>query len=266
MESEKVNISFHFYPEQFGGDDSANLKSDAKLHSGSDNSKKNVTLNGVLKRTIDIVGSLAALVLFSPLFLVIPILIKLTSKGPVLFKKPRVGKYGREFNFLKFRSMYTGNDYGIHQEYIRNLIDNKVDEKESNGVYKIVNDPRVTPLGRFLRKTSLDELPQFINVLKGDMSLVGPRPPLAYEVAMYQLWHRRRVNELKPGITGIWQVYGRSRTTFDEMVRLDLQYLRKQSLWLDLKLIIMTPFPCSLGVGLIDCLVVGCELCVVCSR
>jgi lipopolysaccharide/colanic/teichoic acid biosynthesis glycosyltransferase len=109
------------------------------------------------------------------------------------------------------------------------------------GIYKIVNDPRVTPLGRFLRRSSLDELPQFFNVLKGDMSLVGPRPPLPYEFERYFTWHRRRVLEIKPGITGLWQICGRSKTSFDEMVRLDLRYAREWSLWLDLKILLETP-------------------------
>ena len=113
----------------------------------------------------------------------------------------------------------------------------------------MTNDPRVTPLGRFLRKTSLDELPQFINVLKGDMSLVGPRPPIPYEFENYDTWHRRRVLEAKPGITGLWQVMGRSRTTFDEMVRLDLQYIRDQSFWLDLKILVKTPVAVLSGSG-----------------
>jgi lipopolysaccharide/colanic/teichoic acid biosynthesis glycosyltransferase len=116
-------------------------------------------------------------------------------------------------------------------------------------IYKIVNDPRVTPIGRVLRRSSLDELPQFFNVLKGDMSLVGPRPPLPYEFERYSAWHRRRVLEVKPGLTGLWQVYGRSRTNFDEMVRLDLQYARQWSLWLDLKILLKTPVVVIFGTG-----------------
>jgi len=140
--------------------------------------------------------------------------------------------------------MYANNDLKIHQEFMKRVIsgapDGKVDG--SNGpVYKMTNDPRVTKIGRMLRRTSFDELPQFFNVLKGEMSLVGPRPPLAYEYEEYDVWHRRRVLEAKPGITGLWQVKGRSRVRFDDMVRLDLQYARGWSLWLDLQILFATP-------------------------
>jgi lipopolysaccharide/colanic/teichoic acid biosynthesis glycosyltransferase len=201
----------------------------------------------ILKRGLDIAGSLFALTLFMPLFLVLAILVKLTSRGPILFCQKRVGRYGKEFNFYKFRTMYTGNDPRIHQEYVTKLIAG--DLNESSGVYKIVNDPRITPVGRFLRKSSLDELPQFFNILKNDMSLVGPRPPLPYEFERYQTWHKRRVLELKPGLTGLWQVEGRSRTTFDEMVRMDLRYAIERSLWVDVKIILQTPSAMFSGRG-----------------
>ncbi|MEM5790415.1 MAG: sugar transferase, partial [Syntrophobacteraceae bacterium] len=200
-----------------------------------------------VKRDIDIFGSIFALFLFAPVFLIIAALIKATSEGPVLFKQRRVGQCGKAFTFLKFRSMYINNDPTIHKEYVKNLIRSS----ESNGengkandekVFKIQNDPRVTSIGRFIRKTSLDELPQFINVLKGEMSLVGPRPPIPYELENYEVWHRRRILDMKPGLTGLWQVTGRSRTSFDEMVRLDLYYLRHWSLWLDFKILIQTPW------------------------
>lgn len=189
---------------------------------------------------------LAALIAGLPLFLIIAAAIKLNSKGPVFFRQQRIGQYGKAFTFLKFRSMYTNNDPAIHQEYVKNLICTS-DSVSGNGcsqkkeVFKIQDDPRVTKVGRFIRKTSLDELPQFINVLKGEMSLVGPRPPIPYEFESYDIWHRRRVLDMKPGITGVWQVEGRSRTTFNEMVRLDLYYLTNWSIWLDLKLLIRTP-------------------------
>jgi lipopolysaccharide/colanic/teichoic acid biosynthesis glycosyltransferase len=144
--------------------------------------------------------------------------------------------------------MAANNDPSIHREYVHNLIARKQEARdggiipEGNGVFKITNDARVTTIGKFLRRTSLDELPQFINVLKGEMSLVGPRPPIPYELEKYEVWHLRRVLEVKPGISGLWQVMGRSRTTFDEMVRLDLKYLREQSLWLDLKILLQTPW------------------------
>jgi exopolysaccharide biosynthesis polyprenyl glycosylphosphotransferase len=207
-----------------------------------------------MKRIIDIAGSLAGLVLFSPFFLVIPLLIKATSRGPVLFRQQRVGLYGKKFMFLKFRTMYVGNDSRVHEEYIKKLIAGKIDAESGDGasqkpVYKITNDKRVTPIGEFLRKTSLDELPQFINVLLGDMSLVGPRPPIPYEVQNYDIWHRCRVVEVKPGITGLWQVMGRSTTSFDEMVRLDIKYSREWSIWLDLKIIAKTPWSVIKGKG-----------------
>jgi lipopolysaccharide/colanic/teichoic acid biosynthesis glycosyltransferase len=163
----------------------------------------------------------------------------------VIFEQERLGRFGARFKCLKFRTMFTNNDPKIHQEFIQQFISGKEEcgkENESQqAVYKIINDPRVTPIGAFLRKTSLDELPQFWNVLRGDMSLVGPRPPVPYEFEIYDIWHRRRVLDIKPGVTGLWQVSGRSRTRFDDMVRLDLRYCQTWSLWLDLKILISTP-------------------------
>jgi lipopolysaccharide/colanic/teichoic acid biosynthesis glycosyltransferase len=140
--------------------------------------------------------------------------------------------------------MYFQSDPKIHRDYVRKLISAKQDHKQSDdssGVYKIKDDPRVTPVGRFLRNTSLDELPQFFNVLTGEMSLVGPRPPIPYEVEAYDIWHRRRFLETKPGITGLWQVEGRSRVKFDEMVRLDIKYAKTWTPWLDIKILLRTP-------------------------
>jgi lipopolysaccharide/colanic/teichoic acid biosynthesis glycosyltransferase len=208
-----------------------------------------------VKRVIDIIGSIAGLLVFSPLFLIIPVLIKVTSRGPVFFRQERLGRFGKKFVFLKFRSMHIDNDDGIHRKYIINLIDaenNSCDDSEkpgNDGSFKIRNDPRITPVGNFLRKTSLDELPQFINVLKGEMSLVGPRPPIPYECDAYKLWHMKRVIDVKPGITGLWQVEGRSSTSFDEMVRLDLKYIRDRSLWLDIKILLKTPWVVMTGKG-----------------
>jgi lipopolysaccharide/colanic/teichoic acid biosynthesis glycosyltransferase/GGDEF domain-containing protein len=197
-----------------------------------------------LKRAIDILGSLFGIVLFGPLMLLIAFVIKISSPGPVLFRQKRLGVLGKRFTFLKFRSMKVNSDQAIHRQYVTSLI-NGQNGAINNGtaeqpVYKINNDPRVTRIGRFLRKTSLDELPQFFNVLKGDMSLVGPRPPIPYEYDNYQRWHCRRVLEVKPGITGLWQINGRSTTTFNEMVRLDLTYARTWSLWLDVKILLAT--------------------------
>ncbi len=194
-----------------------------------------------LKKTLDCLGAIAGLILFSPAIVLISVLIKLTSSGPVLFKQKRLGHKGKPFMFLKFRSMYIDSEDGIHQEYVKKLIRGKNNDinngSQESPFYKIKSDPRVTPVGKFIRKTSLDELPQLWNVLKGDMSLVGPRPPILYEVKEYQNWHYRRVLEAKPGITGLWQVTGRNTTTFDEMVRLDIYYAQNWSLALDFKII-----------------------------
>jgi lipopolysaccharide/colanic/teichoic acid biosynthesis glycosyltransferase len=202
-----------------------------------------------LKRGIDIVGSLIALFLLAPAFLIIALLVKLTSEGPVFYCKQRVGQYGREFPFYKFRTMYINNDPAIHREFVAKLIAGSADAKTNGGLFKLANDPRVTRIGKFLRRTSLDELPQFINVLLNHMSLVGPRPPLPYEYEKYTPWHKRRVLELKPGITGLWQVEARSLTTFDEMARIDIRYAKARNFWLDLKIIFRTPAAMFSGRG-----------------
>ena len=245
-----MRISYHFYPEDFE-DGKPILKSDEKLYPDLHKQDRSRIIYHGLKRAIDIGGSLFGLALFSPLFLVISALIKFTSEGPVFFRQRRIGRFGQEFWFLKFRTMYVNNDPDIHQQYVTKLITapREVEVDGQKPLYKIGKDPRVTRLGSFLRKTSFDELPQFINVLRGEMSLVGPRPPIPYEVACYRSWHRRRLLEVKPGITGLWQVYGRSRTTFDEMVRLDLRYVQQQSLWLDLKILLKTPVAVLSGQG-----------------
>jgi exopolysaccharide biosynthesis polyprenyl glycosylphosphotransferase len=237
-DAERVRISCHLFPE----DDLSNY-----IFYSDDQTRPKTRQSTLLKRAIDVAGSLAALIVLLPVFAVIAAMIKLTSEGPVFFKQNRIGRFGREFSFLKFRSMYVNNDPEIHKQYVQNLITKKLDE--GNVAYKIRNDPRVTRVGRLLRKSSLDELPQFLNVLRGEMSLVGPRPPIPYEFENYSLWHRRRVLEVKPGITGEWQVSGRSRTTFDEMVRMDLRYIRQQSVWIDLKILLKTPFAVISGDG-----------------
>jgi lipopolysaccharide/colanic/teichoic acid biosynthesis glycosyltransferase len=148
--------------------------------------------------------------------------------------------------------MYVDNDHSIHREYVTKLINNETSAdgtRTSGTVYKLTGDKRITPVGRFLRKTSLDELPQFLNVLRGEMSLVGPRPPIPYELAAYQTWHRRRLLEVKPGITGLWQVTGRSTVDFDAMVRLDLRYATSWSPWLDIKILLRTPLAVIRGSG-----------------
>ena len=239
----EIHISFHVFPDDLdsqNGGRPADFKFYPELFQ-QDGRKKAAR---IIKRAIDIVGSLFALVVLSPLWVAIAVLIKLTSRGPMLFKQERVGQYGVRFTFLKFRSMYIDSDHKIHQEYVRQLISGKEDRKQtddSDGVYKMREDPRTTTVGRFLRKASLDELPQFFNVLKGEMSLVGPRPAIPYELKAYDLWHRRRFLEAKPGMTGLWQIKGRSKVKFDEMVRLDLKYARAWSVGLDLKILLQTP-------------------------
>ena len=197
-----------------------------------------------LKRAIDVLGSLLALILLSPLMLMIALAVKASSPGPVIFKQTRLGMKGVRFSFYKFRSMYSNVDDQIHRQYVSNLIEGHLDKIDQGDgkrpFFKIKSDSRVTKLGRMLRKLSLDELPQLFNVLKGEMSLVGPRPPIPYEIEKYEPWHLRRILEVKPGMTGLWQVNGRSRTSFEEMVRLDLRYIRNWSLWLDLKILLKT--------------------------
>ena len=239
----KLVVTVHLYPESQDGDGGEPI-ADSRLYPDltPGNPKKSLPL--LVKRTTDIIGSASLLVLASPLLVVVALAIKLTSKGPVIFQQDRLGQFGARFKCLKFRTMYTDNDPKIHQEYCQRFIAGRADGETASGkppVYKITNDPRVTPIGRFLRKTSLDEVPQFWNVLTGQMSLVGPRPPVPYEYAAYDVWHRRRVLEAKPGVTGLWQVSGRSRMSFNDMVRLDLRYSQSWSLWLDLKILVATP-------------------------
>lgn len=245
----KIKVSFHVFPEHNGGSRTNDGLFNIALY--PDLSKPGASRQAIspAKKLMDILGSLFALVCLSPLLLIIAAAIKYTSDGPVFFKQERMGLNGGIFTFLKFRSMYTDCDSDRHREYIKKYIGEGKDDKDAPGVYKICNDPRVTPLGRFLRKTSLDELPQFINVMKGDMSLVGPRPPIPYEIELYDIWHRRRLLSVKPGITGLWQVTGRSSTTFDEMVRLDLRYVNEWSSWLDIKLLLKTPWVILTGKG-----------------
>ena len=240
----KIAISLHLFPENWDKDHTGWV-ADSKLYPDLKRKGSRKRLPLVIKRVMDVVGSAALLFVLSPLLATIAFLIKLTSKGPVLYEQDRLGQFGARFKCLKFRTMYTNNDPKIHQEYVQQFIAGKdgLDKSESSEkpVYKLTNDPRVTSIGRLLRKASLDELPQFLNVLRGEMSLVGPRPPVPYEFEVYDIWHRRRVLEVKPGVTGLWQVSGRNRTLFDEMVRLDLRYCQSWSLWLDVKILFATP-------------------------
>jgi exopolysaccharide biosynthesis polyprenyl glycosylphosphotransferase len=207
-----------------------------------------------VKRAFDIVISAGALLVLSPLLLGLALAVKLTSRGPVLYAQERIGLDGRRFKFYKFRSMRNGSDSTAHCEYVRALINGDAEtmtqsvDGEEQEVFKLVDDPRVTRVGRILRRYSLDELPQLWNVFIGDMSLVGPRPPLPYEVAAYQPWHLRRL-DVRPGITGVWQVDGRSRVSFDDMVFQDILYDSSRDALVDVSLCLRTVPAALLGHG-----------------
>jgi exopolysaccharide biosynthesis polyprenyl glycosylphosphotransferase len=205
----------------------------------------------ILKRTFDLIVAALAITLLFPLWLLIALLIKLDSKGPVFYTQERVGMDGRLFLLYKFRTMKAGADSELHREYQRAFIAGRAEANlgdASKPTYKLLADPRITRVGKLLRRISLDEVPQLLNVLSGDMSLVGPRPPIPYEVEAYELWHRKRL-DMKPGLTGLWQVSGRNRLPFEEMVRLDLFYIENWSLLLDLKIILRTGFVMLGGEG-----------------
>lgn len=203
----------------------------------------------LVKRALDVVGSTLLLIVLFPLMAIVAIAIKVTTPGPVFFVQERVGsKFApgnpsswetRTFGMFKFRSMFHEADQSLHVEYIRGFVNGNVEASEEEASYKLNGDSRVTPIGRVIRRTSIDELPQLINVLRGEMSLVGPRPVPQYEVDEYLPWHFERLNGL-PGMTGLWQVYARGRVTFEEMIRLDIEYVRSQSIFLDLKLLLLT--------------------------
>jgi exopolysaccharide biosynthesis polyprenyl glycosylphosphotransferase len=194
-----------------------------------------------IKYGLDSVAALAGIILALPIFSAFALLIKLTSPGPVFYRAKAVGKKGQFFRMYKFRSMITGASKDIHKDYVTRMIKGEITQDGSGKTLKITNDPRVTKVGRFLRKTSLDELPQLINVLKGEMSLVGPRPCLPYEYEVYKDWHKKRT-AVRPGITGLWQVLGRSEVSFEDMILLDLYYIFNRSLELDLSILFETAF------------------------
>ena len=190
----------------------------------------------LFRRTLDVTTSGLICLLVAPLFLIIALAIKLDSKGPILFVQERVGKGGRRFKMYKFRTMPVDIDRSTHQAFMKAFINGKVETNGKNTVYKPFEATHITRIGRILRKTSLDELPQLINVLKGDMSLIGPRPNVPWEVEEYRYVHQERL-EVLPGITGLAQVRGRSGITFDEIVRYDIEYVEKRSLLLDLRIL-----------------------------
>ena len=189
------------------------------------------------KRLLDIFFTVLILLPLCIIMLIVTMLVRLDSKGPAFFRQRRIGLNGKEFDLFKFRSMYVNCGDSVHREAIKQYMNGEA--LNSDGLYKLVGDPRVTRVGRFIRKTSIDELPQFFNVLRGEMTLVGPRPPIPYEVEEYSLRDELRLYG-KPGLTGTWQVYGRSRVNFNEMVEMDIAYLQQQSIWQDLKLIAPT--------------------------
>ncbi|MDQ4077649.1 MAG: sugar transferase [Chloroflexota bacterium] len=191
------------------------------------------------KRVMDLAGALVGIVVLAPVMLGIALAIKLTSPGPVIFRQQRIGYRGRPFPIYKFRSMAAGASEDLHIEYVRKVIQGKA-ERHREGALKLTDDPRVTRVGKFLRKWSLDELPQLYNVLKGEMSLVGPRPDPIYASLEYRPWYHRRTLHVKPGISGLWQVEGRSRVTFEEMIRLDLRYSNSLSFATDVRIILRT--------------------------
>ncbi|MCP4573185.1 MAG: sugar transferase [bacterium] len=196
-----------------------------------------------VKRIVDLVLSSLALVVLAPAMGIIALIIKRSSPGPVLFVQERLGRDGQPFRFYKFRSMKHDSDDAIHRQFAAMFINGDsegcADQNSGDQVFKIKRDPRVTAIGAFLRRTSLDELPQLLNIVKGDMSLVGPRPPIAYEIENYQPWHMERLKAV-PGLTGLWQVSGRSSVAFEDMVRLDIRYINTWSLWQDLVILLKT--------------------------
>ena len=203
-------------------------------------------MEAVAKRVMDIGIALVALVVLAPVLIAAAMAIKVSSPGPVLFRQRRIGRNGRSFEMYKLRTMVANADPAIHRAYVSALM--RGEAGQDGGLFKLASDPRITTVGRFLRRTSIDELPQLFNVVKGDMSLVGPRPPLPYEYELYDERARQRLSVL-PGITGLWQVSGRSRLTFRQMIELDLAYVSQRSIWLDLTILLRTPAVLLTGSG-----------------
>ena len=197
----------------------------------------------VIKPILDYLVAAALLAITSPLFLIFSLSIKLHSPGPVFYTQERIGKDGKPFRIFKFRSMRVNADTNLHKVYMQQVIQSNISPSElgKKSLKLDAIDPRITGLGKMLRSSGLDELPQLINVLRGEMSIVGPRPPIPYEVELYEAWHKQRLAVL-PGITGLWQVTAHNLVPFDEMVRIDIDYIKKANLWLDLKIMLLTPF------------------------
>ena len=246
----RLSISLHVYPEPWKLEEAEHQHIDPAFFPELQE-RWSIARFQTFKRGLDVLLSFLLLIMLSPLLLAIAGLVKLSSRGPVIFRQVRVGQMMKPFTMCKFRTMYADADHGVHHNYVSWFITSSGERSKQNGkgFFKLTNDTRITPIGHLLRRTSLDELPQLWNVLIGEMSLVGPRPPLWYELERYKPWHRHRVLAAKPGITGLWQVVGRSRTTFDEMVRLDLRYARTMSLWGDIKIIVATPAAMITGKG-----------------
>jgi lipopolysaccharide/colanic/teichoic acid biosynthesis glycosyltransferase len=210
------------------------------LRAGTGREPRQAFRRATAKRSLDMIVAAILLVLVSPLLLGLAIAVRLTSRGPAFFRQERLGRGGQPFMMLKFRTMHIDTDDAVHRKYVTQLLTEDAPAAGgSGGLYKLEADPRITPVGRWLRRTSLDELPQLVNVLRGEMSLVGPRPALAWEAELYRDCDHERFDVL-PGITGLWQVSGRSRLSMRQALALDVEYVRRQSLWLDLVILAQT--------------------------
>jgi lipopolysaccharide/colanic/teichoic acid biosynthesis glycosyltransferase len=193
------------------------------------------------KRAADLLIASLLLVVSLPIWCAIAVGLKVTTRGPILFRQRRIGLHGGEFTVLKFRTMHHGASEDVHKQFIAAMISDRQPAAAAGGIHKLQDDSRVTAVGRWLRRTSLDELPQLLNVLRGEMSIVGPRPPMAYEVTKYEPWQWGRL-AARPGITGLWQVSGRNRLTYRQMCELDVRYIEEWSLLTDAKIVLRTPW------------------------
>jgi len=244
-EQRNVQLEFRFFPDAWDlSDGSGPGSADLYVDASCAYSRKQF-LQGV-KRAIDIIFSATVLILLSPLLLWIALAIKVTSKGPLFYRQKRIGQFGKQFGLLKFRTMYEVTDERGESRFVRGLIKNNAPlgriREDHTAPNQLRGDLRITRIGRLLRSTNLDELPRLLNVFKGEMSLVGPRPAIPYEVEAYQTWHRRRVLAAKPGITGVYRLSERNSVNFDDLVRMELRYAMAWSPWLDLKILFFAPW------------------------